>query len=282
MRTRSTALLAVGLLLLSTPALAADPVTMVICAPGFPGSTTEAQGAIDALATAMATAAKWSPAELKGAYYETEAGGVARLSQPDAAIALLPLALFLEQETALKLTARQAAIMKGKADANEVWALVAKKGAVPNAEALAGYEIQSIVGFSPKFIKGPVLGPWGKLPDGIKFTQTKQVLSAMRKAAKGDKVALVLDSEQTAAIATSPFAADLEIVYKSGPLPMGVVATVNAKLSDAKWKPMGDALPKLGATPDGAKALEGVWKLRFDALDAKGVDAARKAFAEAK
>lgn len=276
------ALLAASLVLLSSTAMAADPVAMVICAPGFPGSTTEAQGAIDALANAMASAAKWGPAELKGSYYETEAGGIARLSQPDAAIALLPLALFLEQESTLKLTARQAAIMKGRTDPNETWALVAKKGAIPNAGALAGYEIQSIVGFSPKFIKGPVLGAWGKLPEGVKFTQTKQVLSAMRKAAKGDKVALVLDSEQTAAIATSPFAADLEIVYKSAPLPMGVIATVGTKVPDAKWKPMGEALPKLGGTPDGAKALEGVWKLRFDVLDAKGIEAARKTFADAK
>ncbi len=276
------AMLAVGLLLLSSPALAADPVALVICAPGFPGTTSEAQGAIDALTAAMAKAAKWAPAELKGAYYETEAGGVARLSQPDAAIAMLPLALFLEQEAALKLTARKAAIMKGKADPNEVWALVAKKGAVPNAAALAGYEVQSIVGFSPRFIKGPVLGAWGKLPEGVKFTQTKQVLSAMRKAAKGDKVALVLDAEQTAALASSPFSSDLEVVYKSPPLPMGVVATVEAKISEARWKAMGEALPKLGETPDGAKALEGVWKLRFDALDAKGLEAARKAFAGAK
>lgn len=271
-----------GLLLVSSTALAADPMAMVICAPGFPGSTTEAQGAIDALANAMASAAKWAPAELKGSYYETEAAGIARLSQPDAAIALLPLALFLEQESALKLTARQAAIMKGRTDPNETWALVAKKGAIPNAGALAGYEIHSIVGFSPRFIKGPVLSAWGKLPEGVKFTQTKQVLSAMRKAAKGDKVALVLDSEQTAAVATSPFAADLEIVFKSAPLPMGVIATVGTKVPDARWKPLGEALPKLGATPDGAKALEGVWKLRFDALDAKGIEAARKAFAEAK
>ncbi|HEY3450789.1 MAG TPA: hypothetical protein VGK67_30815 [Myxococcales bacterium] len=276
------ALLAVGLILLSSPALAADPVAMVICAPGYPGTTSEAQPAIDALVTAMAAAAKWAPADLKGAYYETETGGVTRLSQPDAAIAMLPLALFLEQETALKLTARQAAIMKGKADPNEVWSLVAKKGAIPNAAALAGYEIQSIVGFSPKFIKGPVLGEWGKLPDGVKFTQSKQMLSAMRKAAKGDKVAMVLDAEQAAALATSPFAGDLEIVYKSAPLPMGVVATIAGKIPDAKWKTLGEALPKLGETPDGAKALEGVWKLRFGTLDPKAIEAARKMFAGAK
>ena len=275
-------LVATVLTLLCAPALAADPVSLIICAPGFPGTTAEAQPTIDALAAAMAGAAKWAPAELKGAYYETEPGGVARLSQPDAALALLPLALFLEQEASLKLSAKQAAIMKGKADGNEVWSLVAKKGAIAKAEALAGYEVVSIVGFSPRFIKGPVLGAWGKLPEGVKFTQSKQVLSAMRRAAKGDKVALLLDAEQTAALATSPFAGDLEVVYKSAPLPMGVLATVGGRISEARFKALGEALPKLGGTPDGAQALEGLWKLRFDALDPKALEAARKAFAQAR
>jgi len=275
-------LLAAALSLASATALAADPVSLVICAPGFPGTTSEAQPTIDALVGVMAKAAKWAPTELTGAYYEAEAAGVARLSQADAAITLLPLALFLEQETALKLTARQAAIMKGKADANEVWSLVAKKGAIANAAALDGYEIASIVGFSKRFIKGPVLGAWGKLPETVKFSQNKQVLSAMRKAAKGDKFALLLDAEQTAALATSPFAGDLEVVYKAAPLPTAIVSTVGTRIPDARWKALGEALPKLGDTPDGAKALEGVWKLRFAPLDAKAVDAARKAFNEAK
>jgi hypothetical protein len=266
----------------ATAASAADPVGLVICAPGYPGTTSEAQTTIDALVAVMAKAAKWAPTELTGAYYETETGGVTRLSQADAAVALLPLALFLEQEAALKLTARQAAAMKGKAEATEVWSLVAKKGAIANAAALDGYELVSIVGFSKRFIKGPVLGAWGKLPESVKFSQSKQVLSAMRKASKGDKVALLLDSEQAAAIATSPFAGDLEVVYKAAPLPSAVVATVGTRIPEARWKALGDALPKLGDTPEGAKALEGVWKLRFAALDAKAVEAARKAFADAK
>lgn len=276
------ALLAAVLSAVSLPAFAADPVALVICAPGFPGTTAEAQGTIDALVGAMAKAAKWAPAELTGAYYETEKGGLARLSQADVGLAMLPLALFLEQEAALKLTARQAAIMKGRADSKEVWSLVAKKGALANAAALEGWQISSIVGFSPRFIRGPALGAWGKVPENVKFVQTSQVLSAMRKAAAGEKIALLLDGEQTAALPSAPFAKDLEVVYKSAPVPGALIATVGAKVPEARWKAMGEALPKLGDTPEGAKALEGVWKLRFAPLDEKAVEAARKAFKETK
>jgi hypothetical protein len=172
--------------------------------------------------------------------------------------------------------------MKGKTEATEVWSLVAKKGSLTGAASLDGWQISSLIGFSPRFIRGPVLGAWGKLPESVKFVQTARAMSEMRKAAKGDKVALVLDSEQTAALASSPYASDLEVVYTAPALPSAIFATVGGRIADARWKPMAAALPKLGDTPDGAKALEGVWKLKFSALDDKALAAAQKLFKEAR
>lgn len=268
--------------LISLPALAAEPAALVICAPGYPGSTKEAQPTIDALVGVMAKQAKgWEPKELTGAYYETENGGVARLSQPDAALTLVPLAFFLEHEQALKLTARQGAAFKGR-DGTEVWSLFAKKGSVTKAADLDGWTIVSTVAFSPRFIRGPVLGSWGKLPETVKFQQTNRFLSPMRKAAGGEKIAFLLDSETATQIMGTEMAKDFEPLHKSAPLPMAIVATVDGRLPEARWKPMGEALLKLGETPDGAKTLEAVWKLKFLKLDDKALAAARKSFAEAK
>jgi hypothetical protein len=276
----AAAALSVGI---AMPAQAADappaPIALVICAPGFPGTTAEAQPTIDALVKAMAGAAKWGEKDLSGAYYETEKGGLTRLSQPDAALALVSVPFFLEHADELKLQARQAGVFKGKQQATETWTLFAKKGSLPGAAALDGWQVASAVSYSPRFIRGPVLGGWGKVPaTGVTYTQTNKFLTFMRKAAAGEKIAVLLGEEEAAAIATSPFAADLEAVYKAPPLPFGVIATVGARITDARFKPLGEALPKIGDTPDGAKALEAVWKLKFMPLDAKALAEAKKSF----
>ncbi|MBI5542632.1 MAG: hypothetical protein HY901_01995 [Deltaproteobacteria bacterium] len=261
------------------PAVAAEPVALVICAPGYPGSTAEAQPTIDSLAQTMAKAAKWAPAELTGVYYEKQEAGVTRLSQPDVGLALLPLALFLEQQEALKLKARLSAAMKGRAEATERWTLIAKKGSLPDASALEGWEVHSLVGFSPRFIRSVVLSGWGKVPENVKFVQTGRILSAMKKASAGAKVAVLLDSEQAEALAKSPDP-ELVVVHQSAFLPAAILATVGSKVSDTRWKTMGEALPKLGETPEGAKVLESVQKLKFMPLDEKVLVAAQKAFQE--
>jgi len=280
-RTTFRLLAPIAIVPLFAGAARSEPVSLVICAPGYPANTAEAQPVIDALTAAIARAAGWKPGELTGAYYETEAGGRARLAKPDAAVAMLPLALFLEQQEALKLQPRVGAAMKGRTGP-ELWSLVAKRGALTGPASLSGWQLGSLVGFSPRFIRGPALGGWGRLPDDVKYVQSGQVLSLLRKAAAGERTALLLDGDQAASIGMLPFAADVETVYRSPPMPGGVVATVAGRLPDARWKTLEQALLRLADTPEGARALEGVWKLRFVPLDEKGLAAAQKAFRDAK
>jgi hypothetical protein len=256
------------------------PVSMVLCAPGYAGSTKEAQPSIDALMKALAQSAKWDGKDLLGAYYETDKDGIAALSKPDAALAMVTLAFFLEQQDAAKLTPRMLASMKDR-PAMERWALAAKKGTVKDAASLDGFTIASGISFSPRFVRGPVLGAWGKLPESVKFQQSKQPLSDWRKA-HGDKVAVLLDEEMVKALPSLAWASDLEVVYTSPPVPAAVVATVLGRLSDARWKTMAEGLVHLADSPDGVKALEAVWKLKFFPLDEKAVAAAQKAFKDVK
>ena len=288
------ALLAAVLVIAASPAVAADkkaepkkearaaevkgPVSLVFCAPGYMGSTAEAQPSIDALVKAMATTAKWDAKDLTGAYYETDKGGVEALARPDAAMAMVTLAFFLEQQEAAKLDVKMLASMKGR-PAMETWALVAKKGAIKDPAALDGYTIASGISYSPRFIRGPVLGAWGKLPESVSFKQVRSLLPELRKAGKGEKIAVIVDEETAAAL---PSLTDVEVVYKSPPVPTAVVATVGGHLGDARWKAMAEALNHLAEGPDGAKALEAVQKLKFFPLDDKALAAAQKAFKEAK
>ncbi len=274
----AAALLAAGLLLLAAPPALAAPtrLTLVTCAPGFPGTTAEAQPAMDALAAALSRAAAL-PEPLSATYLPREADGVARLGQPDAAVALLALPFFLAHEAALGLTPRLQVELAGGGTL-ERWTLVAKKGRVASPSDLAGFTVLSTAGYAPAFVRG-ALGAWGRIPPAATVAPTTQLLSSLRKAASGADLALLLDGAQAASLASLPFAAELEVVARSAPLPGSVVATIGGHLPAARWPPLEKALLGLHAEPAGAAALAGVRMVRFAPLDAAALAAARAAVA---
>ena len=263
---------------LAALALGADPVAFVVVAPGYPGTTTEAQASMDAFAAALSAQAGWTAGSVVAAYFEKERAGMERLQKPDAALAMVSLPFFLQYGDALKLEARLAAAQK-VAGPTEVWALVARKGRIGSPEALAGWTVNSIAGYAPAFVTGTALAGWGPIPASVKVVQSNQVLSSLRKAAAGENIAVLLDGAQAAALPTLPFAGELEVVARSVPLPSGVLATVGKRLPPDRWKVMEVALRKLGDTPEGLAALEAIRLQGFLPLDPTTLAAARKAYA---
>lgn len=270
------------LALAATPALASPPERslLVVCAPGSPGTTAEAQPTMDAFAAALAAKAGMPATSLGAVYHETEASGVERLRAKDAALALVSLPFYLKYEHDLALRARLQAVPKGRAEADR-WALVARKGRVGSPAALAGFTIASTAGFAPAFVRGPALGSWGQLPAGVRIIQSGAVLSALRRAAAGEPVAVLLDGAQEAALASLPFASELEVVTRSPPLPGGVIALVDARLSQRSWHGLETALQRLPSDAAGVAALDGIQMTRFTELDERALSRARKAYADA-
>lgn len=274
-----TRFLALWLSAAPAAALAAAPQhVLVVCSPGSPGTTAEAQPTMDAFAAALSKKAQVAP-PLAAVYEASEDAGLKRLRAPDAALALVSLPFYLKHEKELGLKARLQAVAKGRPPL-EVWTLVAKKGRVTGPSALDGFTIASTAGFAPAFVRGPALGGFGPLPAGVKVTQSAQVLSALRRAGTGDATAVLLDGPQGAALGSLPFAGELETVARSAPLPSGIVATVGARLPSKEWAAVEAALQALPSDPAGASAVAGLQMERFAPLDAPALDAARKAYAD--
>ena len=266
--------LLVALLAVTTPARAAvSPLTLVACAPGYPGNTAEAQPSMDALAGAVAEAAGWREHDIAATYQETEQGGLERLSRPGATVALVPLPFLAQHGASSRLSPRLQVEEKG-AGLSQVWSLVAKRGRVASPAALGRFTVMSTAGYAPAFVRGAVRG-WGEIPPGARIVQSSQVLSGLRRAAAGDDVALLLDGAQTAALPTLPFASDLEVVARSRPLPVAFVCEVDERLAPTRWKALEDALLKLSDTPAGAAALEGIRMVRFVRPDPAALAVAR-------
>jgi hypothetical protein len=255
--------LGIAALAISTVAYA-DP-RIVVCAPGSPGHADEAQPTMDVLARAVSAKAGTA---VTAVYDPSDAGGVKQLAASGLGIVSLPF--YVEHQRELGLHARLVAVQKGRPLLDR-WALVVHKGAAVDPAGLAGVAITSPAAFAPGFIRGVVLG--GKAPATIKLSQSTAILSALRHAADGQAVAVVVDGAAEAQLATLPFADKLAVIAHSPPLPAGLVVTIDAKLDAKAWAPIERALTSLDGT-----ALEAIRMDKFVALgDAKALAAAVEA-----
>jgi hypothetical protein len=260
------------------PALAAPPsdkTTLVVCSPGSPGTTDEAQPRMDALAQAVSARAG---TPLAAVYDPSDDGGVARLKT--AGIGMVSLPFFLQHEQALGLHPRLQAIAKGR-PALERWALVGQKGKVKAADGLAGFTIATSVAFAPGFVRGTVLGGFGALPASVKITQSTAVLSGLRRAANGEPVAVLLDATQESSLASLPFGDKLEVIARSPPLPAGLIVTIDSRMPARTWATLERGLLEMSSNKAATEALDAIQLTGFVALDDKPLTTARKAFEEA-
>lgn len=250
--------------------------TIVVTSPGSPGSTDDAQPRMDGFAAAVSARAH---TQLGAVYEPTDAAGARRLAESGIGIVSLPFFLAHEQE--LGLRPRLQVVAKGR-PALDTWALVAQKGRVSSAKGLAGVSIVSSVAFAPGFVRGDVLASLGQVPESTQIVQSTSVLSALRRAAAGEPVAVVLDGAQQASLASLPFASKLEVVAKSPEMPAALVVTIDRKVSAKDWSALEPALLGLDAKGASEGALAGIEVTRFEHLDDKALAAARKAYGDAR
>lgn len=236
--------------------LAAAAVTLVFCAPGYPGESGDAQPYVDQFAQALAADAGWPRGSLAAVYDPTESGGLARLEKPDAGLAFVPYPFFVAHAARLHLAPLAEADVTDSGP-RERWTLIAKRGAVRGPASLSGFTLLSTAGYAPTFIRSSALGQWA-LPPDVRIEATGQVLSALRRAAAGEAVAVLLDRTGSAALSSLPFAGDLEAVVQSPQLPVAVLTVVGSRVPVARARSLRAALLRMGAAPGDADVLAGI------------------------
>jgi hypothetical protein len=254
----------VVLVVLLAGAKPSSSVALVVCAPGYPGNTEQAQPTMDAFAENVESLAGWKKGRLTATYFETAAAGVEAMKTGDAAVALVPLSLFAQQADALGLEPRLLAVPN--TGPVEAWTLVAPQGTAAEPRSLDGWEVASRAGYAPEFVRGVVFDGWD-LPETATIEFTTRIVSRLRKAATGENVAVLLDGEQSAALGSLSFAKDLEVVFTSKPLPAFVACTIGDRLDDKDAAALFAALLELDDEQGGADVLEQIRLVRFETLD---------------
>jgi hypothetical protein len=251
-------------------------LVLVVCAPGYPGNTLDAQSTMDGFAQAATEAAGWPDGRLHAVYHETLEEGVARLAGTDAALALVPLPLYLRYAAEMDL--RPVLNVEKDSGDKEIWSLVARKGVIASPAALSDWELTGMPGYAPGFVRGPVLGNWGSLPGSVRITFSGRVLSALRRADAGEPVAVILDRAQAESLASLPFAAELEVVHRSQPLTAILLCTVGSRLPEADSEELSVGLLALHKSAEGREVLASMQMKRFRPLDRKALQRAEASY----
>jgi hypothetical protein len=226
---------------------------LVFCAPGYPGGAGDAQPLLDQFTNAAVAISGWPPRSLVSVYDPTEEGGLAKLKSADAVLAFVPYPFFVEHAGELQLTPLV------QADVTDIgpqqrWTLVAKSGRVAGPASMQGFTILSVAGYAPNFVRHVALEGWA-LPPDVRIESTGQILSALRRVAAGEPLAVLLDQSQAAALASLPFAADLKTVTQSAELPVALIAVVGSRLPAGRAQTLKAGLLKMGQAPQGADSL---------------------------
>ncbi len=227
--------------------------TLVFCAPGYPGGAGDAQPYVDQFAKMTAASAGWNAGSLAAIYDPTEQGGLEKLGSPEAVLTFVPFAFYVQHAADLHLTPLAQADVAG-VGTQERWTLVGKAGGASGAQSMAGYTLLSVAGYAPEFVRHSALSAW-PLPSDVKIEATGQILSALRRAANGEHVVVLLDSTQAAALPTLPFAAQLKTLVQSAPLPVALVAVVGSRLPAPRAKAIQSALLKMSSVAADADTL---------------------------
>ncbi len=255
--------------------VAESPLTLVVCAPGYPGNTEQAQPVMNDLATQLSAAAGWDVDGLDAVYHERLQPGIDRLAAPDAAMALVPLPLYLEHRETLQLKpVLQVVHASGRP---ETWTLVARKGAVSKPEDLEGWELAGMPVYSPRFVRRVALANWGRLPDSVELRFSSRIVSILRRAAAGENVAVLLDAAQAEALPKLGFD-ELEVVTVSPPMIGSLVCSVSDRIDTERQRGLVEALSALHRNDGSEELLETLRINRFEPLDVDRLDAIQHSF----
>ena len=253
---------------------ASDPVTLVTCAPGYPGSTEQAQPTMDDFSAHAARVSGWGEASLAAVYFNDLEEGLARIEQSDVALVMVPLPLYLEFGDRLDLRPLLEAVMAENPP--KTWTLVTGKGKVAGPASLDGWEITGRGGFSTTFVRNVALEGWGALPETAEVTFSSRTVSALRKASRGEEVAVLLDGEQSAALDDLPFAAELDRVYESGQFPPSLLCVVGDRLATDKVDELTEGLIGMSGKKAGRETLSQLRMSGFKPVDHAEIERIRE------
>jgi hypothetical protein len=260
------------LLLLSTSLPGDDPgpISLVICHPGGPGTTEQAEPIMDAFSRSIEEVGGLPKGTLRCVYHPEAKPGLEYIRSEHPSLGIVSLPFYLKHREDLDLRLLLQVVRRDRA--TQTFHVLAKKGRFADLEALRGKRLLSKHLYDPDFVRRVVLG--GREKEFLHLVETSRLVKETRKVARGEEDAVLVDAEAWETLKKMKGLGDqLEEIFHSRDLPTEPVVTIGPPSSDPRVPKIEAALKKLAETPRGREILAELMMKRFREPD-------RKAFGE--
>jgi ABC-type phosphate/phosphonate transport system substrate-binding protein len=270
LRLLSLMLLASGLASSAYAAAKASPIALAIVNPGGPSAGAEGDKLAAELAAHLAASA--GIAHVEAAYFNQLPAAAAYLQKHKDAFVLGGLGVFLAQRKAAKLV--PLARLVGKHGSDEEFKVVVRKGRYATLADLRGKTLHgSVLADDARFVDRFIFGGKLKASEYFQCTPSERPLSALRKLAKDEVDAVLLNRMQFAALKDMPLFEKLQVVHDSGPVPTVGLMMAATPRTRALRDRIVQAVTKLCGTEKGAPVcrtygITGFEPMREDTLGA--------------
>ncbi len=262
---------------LTPPPPAAGGISVVVYYPGGLEEGPEVEKAIGEFARILARGAGLEPESVRGRYFSELEPALAYLQDSPDSFIVSSLGFYLAQRSRLPLA--PLAAVEQASGPNDRYYLAAKKGRFPAASALRGETVSGNTLYEDRDFLLRVVFAGLPAASGFEFVPTSRPLTALRRAARGEIGAALLDRAQYRALEGLPFAGDLEVLYVSAPIPELGLMMVETETTRKLQERFLAGILALSGEEEGRKALEAFGVSGFRAVSPGDFSAVAAAYA---
>lgn len=263
---RKTYLIIAGLLASLAVTAAPAPEMIVVCYPGGPVNTRDAQSAMGSMLRVVERVGQWPENRFDSLFTSKIDECRKQIAEKKPKFAITSLGLYLELRNPHNLLPVVQPRIKGRT--SERYRVVVQKDKYKSLDELKGKNLGGTVLAEQSFIGKIVFA--GKVdPAGFFVLQpSNQAIRALRALDKGELDAVILNEQQYAGLSSLHLQTPLEVVFTSEEIPlMGVVAN-NATTTEEERARFGKALEQMCTDSEGQKLCDLFGVESFNVVDA--------------
>ncbi|MGY6214840.1 sterol transporter periplasmic substrate-binding protein BstB [Methylolobus aquaticus] len=233
------------------PYAAAEQPPIVVCYPGGPVSEEDANSAMEAMLRVVEKAGQWPDHSLTSVFTSRVDECRKLLAAKKPRFAITSLGQFLQQRGVHHLVPLVQPRIKGATF--ERYQVIARKGGPDSLDKLAGKSLGGTALEEPEFVRKVVFA--GKLDPQNTFDlkPSRQALRALRALDKGELDAVLLNGQQSAALAALELKTPIAPVFTSADIPLMGMSANSITTTPEERQRFAKALQGMCSDPDGKK-----------------------------
>jgi len=222
LRRRLTALVLVFALAASLPLLAGER-DMLLCLPGFPGTSVQAQPYIDKMLRHLETKLGWEQGSMTGLYLPDGEDAAGKLAALQPGLALVDPSVYAGNHKSLGMQVIAKVEVGGSAP--QTYSVVTRTDGPADLASLAGKKMVGPVAHDERYVVNVLLDK--KLPLGsLRLDVQQRPLKALRDVVRGKADAAIVGRDVIEHMGELDFATELRVIHTSKPLPPPAVVVI--------------------------------------------------------